>query len=282
MDTRWAWVRVQILARLAWWVWIFVEVSGTILDRVLLYPNKTQPAAIPTQNAVDWCRSYSACRCDHQVGGGRSSPLLPDVLFINRGVMMIPFMTTSQLCRGTVPHSVRHISVDIGAAMSSVTTQSGNRTQLSYFARWGIWGRWVPRQAGTPCVKEHLPLEPLRCLWARAWDGWAQRQAPVWPSTSPPQSIVRVCSNHAESEPDRWSTSSDHQRYTLHARHRGLPTNPHSDGKSSPSVDLSRGWPTLVHQQLPWRVAQHRGVACTTTWIRAECNTPGVYRLLDH
>jgi hypothetical protein len=48
VDTRWAWVRVQFLARLAWWVWIFVEVSGTILGRLLLYPNKTRPAAIPT------------------------------------------------------------------------------------------------------------------------------------------------------------------------------------------------------------------------------------------
>jgi hypothetical protein len=50
VDTRWAWVRVQFLARLTWWVWIFVEVSGTISGRVLLYPNKTQPAAIPTDN----------------------------------------------------------------------------------------------------------------------------------------------------------------------------------------------------------------------------------------
>jgi hypothetical protein len=48
VDTRWAWVRVQFLAWLAWWVWIFIQVSGTISGRVLLYPNKTRPTAIPT------------------------------------------------------------------------------------------------------------------------------------------------------------------------------------------------------------------------------------------
>jgi hypothetical protein len=34
-------------------VWIFVEVSGTISGRVLLYPNKTRPAAIPKDR---WAR----------------------------------------------------------------------------------------------------------------------------------------------------------------------------------------------------------------------------------
>jgi hypothetical protein len=43
VDIRWARVRVQFLARLAWWVWIFVGVSGTISGQILLYPNKIQP-----------------------------------------------------------------------------------------------------------------------------------------------------------------------------------------------------------------------------------------------
>jgi hypothetical protein len=46
VDIRWARVRVQFLARLAWWVWIFVGVSGTISGQILLYPNKIQPPAI--------------------------------------------------------------------------------------------------------------------------------------------------------------------------------------------------------------------------------------------
>jgi hypothetical protein len=52
VDTRWAWVRVQFRARLAWWVSIFVDVSGTISGRVLLYPNKIRPAAIPNGKPI--------------------------------------------------------------------------------------------------------------------------------------------------------------------------------------------------------------------------------------
>jgi hypothetical protein len=36
---------------LTWWVWIFVEVSGTISGRVLLYPNKTRPVVI---HSLEW------------------------------------------------------------------------------------------------------------------------------------------------------------------------------------------------------------------------------------
>ena len=48
MDTWWVRIRVQFLVQLAWWVWIFVEDSGTTSGRVLLYPNIIRPAAIPT------------------------------------------------------------------------------------------------------------------------------------------------------------------------------------------------------------------------------------------
>jgi hypothetical protein len=46
VDIRWVRLQIQFLARLIWCVWIFVKVSYTISDRILLYSNKIRPAVI--------------------------------------------------------------------------------------------------------------------------------------------------------------------------------------------------------------------------------------------
>jgi hypothetical protein len=90
VDTRWAWVRVQFLARLAWWVWIFVEVSGTISGRVLLYPNKTRPAAIPSSRPPGLSQSTRSPRPSarhHQSRTCRVRARLPSLYRPDRRVL---------------------------------------------------------------------------------------------------------------------------------------------------------------------------------------------------